>query len=62
MYILCGDCFNLFIYIINLVIGSLSFISNLFIDGMCVVALAHATKTMNVATLQSLVVMSLMSG
>ena len=34
-----------------------SFISKLFIDGMCVMALAHATKTMNVATLQSLVAM-----
>jgi hypothetical protein len=58
----CTYCVKLFICIIDLVIGSLSFNSNLFIDGMCVVALAHATKTMNVAILQSLVVMLLMSG
>ena len=39
-----------------------SFISRLLIDGICVVALAHATKSMIGATLHPLVVMLLMSG
>ena len=33
------------------VIGSFSIASKLFIDGMCVVAFAPATKTMNGATM-----------
>ena len=39
-----------------------SLVAKLFIDGMRVVALAHAIKTMNGATLHPLVVMLLMSG
>ena len=41
--------------------GWLGFVSKLFIDGMCVVAFAHVTKTMSGATFYSLVVMLLMS-
>ena len=42
--------------------GSLSYVFMFFIDGMCVVALAHATSTMSGATFHSLVMMLLMSG
>ena len=42
--------------------GSSSFVSKFFIDGMCVVALARATKTMSGATFHPLVMMLLTSG
>ena len=41
--------------------GSSSIVSSLFIDGMCVAALAPATNTMSGATFHSLVMMLLMS-
>ena len=40
---------------------SLSVVYSLFIDGMCVVALAHVTNTMSRATFHPLVMMLLMS-
>ena len=43
-------------------IGSLSIDSKLLIDGMCVMALALAAKTMSRASFHPLVLMSLMSG
>ena len=42
--------------------GSLSVVSRIFIDGMCVVALAPATGTMSRATFHPLEIMLLMSG
>lgn len=35
---------------LDFVIGIFSFVSKFFIDGVCVVAIAHATKTMSGAT------------
>ena len=52
-------CLNVLLIFI---IGSLSIVSNLFIDGMCVVALAPMTNTMSGATFHPLVMMLLMSG
>ena len=51
-------CLNVFLIV---VIGSFSFVSKPFIDGMCVVALAPTTRTMSGATFH-LLVMMLMSG
>ena len=51
-------CLNVFLFFM---IGSLRFVSKIFIDGTCVVALAPATKTINEATFHRLVVMLLMS-
>jgi hypothetical protein len=42
--------------------GSLNIVSIFFIDGMCVVALAHATNTMSGATFHTLEIMLSMSG
>ena len=42
--------------------GSLSVVSKLFIDGMCVVALALVSNTMSGATFHPLEIMLLMSG
>ena len=50
-------CLNVFLIFI---IGSLSVVSELSINGMCFVALALATKTMSGATFHPLVVMMLM--
>ena len=44
------------------IIGSLSIVTSLFIDEMCVVALALATNTMSGATFHPLTMMLLMSG
>ena len=44
------------------VVGNFILISKLFINGICVMALALATKTVSGATLHPLVVMLLMSG
>ena len=52
-------CLNVFLVFM---IGSLSFVSRFFIDGMCVVALAHATSTMSGATFHPFFTMLLMSG
>ena len=52
-------CLNLFLIF---AIGILSFVSKLFIDGICVVALAPTTRTISGATFHPLVVMLLMSG
>ena len=52
-------CLNVFLIFMT---GSLSFVSNFFIDGMCVVALAYAAKTISGATFHPLGVMVLMSG
>ena len=60
MCILCGNYANLFECTFDFMIGSLSIVSSLFIDGMCVVALAHATNTINGATFPPLVMMLLM--
>ena len=43
-------------------IVGLSFVSKFFIEGMCVVALVHATSTMSGATFHPFVMMLLMSG
>lgn len=48
-------------YMLDFVIGIFSFVSKFFIDGVCVVPIAHATKTMSGATLYPLDVMLLMS-
>ena len=52
-------CLNV---ILILMAGSLSIVSKFSIDGMCVVALALATKTMSGATFHPLVKMLLTSG
>ena len=52
-------CWNVFFIFMR---GNLSIVSRFCIDGMCVVALAHATSTMSGATFQPLVIMLLMSG
>ena len=44
------------------VMGSFNFVSNLFMDGTCVVARALATKTMSKATIHHLVAVLLMRG
>jgi len=49
-------CLNIFLIFM---IGSLSIASSLFIDGMCVVALAPVTKTMSGATFHPLAMMLL---
>ena len=51
-------CLNILLIFIT---WGLSYVSKLFIDGMCVVALAPATKTMSRATFHPLVVMLLMN-
>ena len=43
------------------VVGSLNLVSSAFIDGMCVVALAHVAITMSGATFQPLAVTLLTS-
>lgn len=61
MCILCGDYGDLFNRPLLFVIRSFSIASKLFIGGMCVVAFAPATKTMNGATLHPHVVMLLIN-
>ena len=51
-------CLNV---ILIFMIGSLSFVSKFFIDGMCVVALAHVTSTTSGATFHFFVMKLLMS-
>ena len=51
-------CLNVFLIF---VIGILSFVSKLFIDGIFVVALAPTARTISGATFHPLVVMLLMS-
>ena len=62
----CACCIGIMLISLNVIlifmVGSLSFVSMFFIDRMCVVALAHATKSMSGATFHPLVVMLLMSG
>ena len=50
------------IVLLIFMLGSLSIVTSLFIDGMCIVALAHATKTMSGATFHPLAMMLVMSG
>ena len=62
----CAYCmaivFDLLLCIINFfVTGSFSLVLRFFIDGICAVALAFATKTMSGATVHLLVVMLLMN-
>ena len=52
-------CLNVFLIF---VIGSVNVVSNLFVDGICVVPLAPTTGTMSGATFQLFVVMLFMSG
>ena len=52
-------CLNMFLISMA---ESLRFVFKFLIDGMCVVALAHATKTMSGVAFHLLVVMLLMSG
>ena len=52
-------CLNVFLIF---VIGSVSVVSSFFIDGICVVPLAHVTITMSGATFQPFAVMLFMSG
>jgi hypothetical protein len=65
MCIMCGDNVNLLkcvFFFFNFKGGSLNIVSNFFIDGMCVVAFAHATNTMSGATFHTLEIMLSMSG
>ena len=48
MCILCGNYVNLFKRVFDFRDRSLNIVSNFFIDGICVVPLAHATSTMSV--------------
>jgi hypothetical protein len=61
----CAYCMATMLICLNVIMismaRSLSFVSNLFIDGMCVMALAPAAKTMS-GTLHPLVMMLLTSG
>ena len=62
MCILCDDYVDLFEYILGFFKeGRFNFVSKFLIDGMCVVALALATKTMSEVTFHPLVVMLLTS-
>ena len=61
MCILCDYCVDLFKYYFNFLMKSCRFHSKFFIDGMCVVALAPTTRTMNGATFHTLLVMLLTS-
>ena len=61
MCILYGNYVDLFECFFNFHGRQFRFVSNFFIDGMCVVALAPVTKTMNGATFDPLVVMLLTS-
>ena len=64
--IVCAYCVAIMLICLNVdyifMIGSLSFVSRFFIDGMFVVALTHATSTMSGATFHPFVMMLLMSG
>ena len=61
----CAYCVAIMLIFKNLLLifmtGSLSIFSSLFIDEVCVVALALATNTMSGATFHPLVMMLLMS-
>jgi len=61
----CINCVAIMLIFLNVLlifmIGNLSIFSSLFIDGMCVVALAPATNTMSGATFHPLVMMLLMN-
>ena len=61
MCILCGDYVYLFECILDFVMGIFSFVSKLFIDGICVVALAHATMPISGAMFHPLIVTLLMN-
>ena len=62
----CAYCVTIMLICLKVllifIIESLLLVSKLFINGMCVVALAPATKTMSGAMFHPLVVMLLMSG
>ena len=60
MCILCDNYVDLFECTLDFY--NKSFVSKLFIDGMCVVALAPATKTMSGTMFHPLAMMLLMSG
>ena len=60
--ILYGDYVDLFECTFIFGIGILRLVSNSFVDGMCVVALAPAANTMNGATFQPLAMTLFMSG
>jgi hypothetical protein len=62
MCILCGNRIDLFACIFYFCNGNFYFYFQILIDGMCIVALMHATKTMSGASFHHLVVMLLMSG
>ena len=53
-------CLTVFLFIF--MTWSLSYVSKFFIDGMCVVALTPASRTISGATFHPFVVMLLMSG
>ena len=57
-----GDNINLFICNSDIHAMEFKFVFKFFIDGMCVVALTFATKTMSGATFYFIVVMLLTSG
>lgn len=52
-------CLNVFLIFVTKI---LTFVSKFFIDGTCVVALAHVARTMSEATSQARVVMMLING
>ena len=62
----CAYCVAIMLICLNVLlifmIGSLSILFSLFIDGMCVVALAPAANTMSGVTFHPLAMMLLMSG
>ena len=62
MCILYGNDVDLFECVVDFHDMWFKFCLQIFIDGMCVVALAHAAKTISGATFHPLGVMLLMSG
>ena len=62
MCILCDYCVDLFKYYFNFVMKSCRFHSKFFIDGMCVVALAHAVIKIRGSTFHPLAVILSISG
>ena len=62
----CAYCVAIMLICLNVllvcVIGSVSVVSNFFIDGICVVPLAPATSTMSGATFQPFVIRLFLSG
>lgn len=52
-------CLNVFLIFVTRI---LTFVSKFFIDGTCVVALAHVARTMSGATFQALLVMIFTNG